>query len=107
MCFFYRHVDLFVFLSWVDGFGLPPLEAIACGTPVVCADTSDLHENSEGVCPVISLPDHVDGYLSVLDAALHGEQKRDEEKLQAFLIRLSIKAIGERLSAFFYFLLDL
>jgi len=107
LCSFYRHVDLFVFLSWVEGFGLPPLEAIACGTPAVCVDTSDLHENSAGVCPVISPPDHVDGYLFVLDAALRGEQKRDEEKLQALLIRLRIKAIGERLSAFFYFLLDL
>ena len=87
-------------------FGLPPLEAIACDTPAVCADTSGLHENLEGICPLISPPDHVDGYLAVLDAALRGEQKLDEEKVQTFLARFSMKAIAERLTAFFYSLLD-
>lgn len=94
------------FPSWVEGFGLPPMEAIACGTPAVCADTSGLHENLEGVCPRSSPPDHVDGYLAVLDAALCGEQKLDEEKVQALLARFSMKAIAERLTAFFYSLLD-
>src|SRR2546430_263110 len=30
--------------AWYEGFGLPPLEAMACGTPVVGADTSSLPE---------------------------------------------------------------
>jgi len=30
--------------AWYEGFGLPPLEAMACGTPVVVADTSSLPE---------------------------------------------------------------
>ena len=30
--------------SLYEGFGLPPLEAMACGTPVLCADTSSLPE---------------------------------------------------------------
>lgn len=34
----------FVFPSAYEGFGLPPLEAMACGTPVVCADASSLPE---------------------------------------------------------------
>ena len=87
-------------------FGLPPLEAIACGTPAVCADTSGLHENLEGICPLISPPDHVDGYLAVLDAALRGKQKLDEEKVQALLALFSMNAIAECLTAFFYSLLD-
>ncbi len=34
----------FVFPSLYEGFGLPPLEAMACGTPVLCSDRSSLPE---------------------------------------------------------------
>lgn len=40
----YNAADLFVYPSLFEGFGLPPLEAMACGTPVVCSNTSSLPE---------------------------------------------------------------
>ncbi len=40
----YREADLLVHLSLYEGFGLPPLEAMACGTPVVSSDCSSLPE---------------------------------------------------------------
>ncbi len=40
----YSAADLFVFPSLYEGFGLPPLEAMACGTPVVCSNSSSLPE---------------------------------------------------------------
>jgi glycosyltransferase involved in cell wall biosynthesis len=40
----YSGADLFVFPSLYEGFGLPPLEAMACGTPVVCSNTASLPE---------------------------------------------------------------
>ena len=40
----YNLADLFVFPSLYEGFGLPILEAIACGTPVICSNTSSLPE---------------------------------------------------------------
>lgn len=40
----YSLADVFVFPSKYEGFGLPPLEAMACGTPVIAANTSSLPE---------------------------------------------------------------
>ncbi|MDP9368698.1 MAG: glycosyltransferase family 4 protein [Chloroflexota bacterium] len=40
----YSAADLFVYPSLYEGFGLPPLEAMACGTPVVTSDVSSLPE---------------------------------------------------------------
>ena len=39
---FYRLARAFVFPSLYEGFGLPPLEAMACGTPVVTSNVSSL-----------------------------------------------------------------
>jgi len=40
----YRGAELFVFPSLYEGFGFPPLEAMACGCPVVCSNSSSLPE---------------------------------------------------------------
>jgi glycosyltransferase involved in cell wall biosynthesis len=40
----YNAAGLFVYPSLYEGFGLPPLEALACGTPVVTSNTSSLPE---------------------------------------------------------------
>ncbi len=40
----YNLCELFIFPSWHEGFGLPALEAIRCGAPVIGANTSSLPE---------------------------------------------------------------
>lgn len=40
----YRDAVCLLFLSLYEGFGMPPLEAMACGTPVLCSDQASLPE---------------------------------------------------------------
>ncbi len=40
----YNGASLFVFPSFYEGFGIPPLEAMACGVPVITSNTSSLPE---------------------------------------------------------------
>lgn len=40
----YNNTEVFVFPSLYEGFGLPPLEAMACGAPVITSDISSLPE---------------------------------------------------------------
>ena len=40
----YRRAAVFVYPSLYEGFGLPPLEAMACGTPVVTSNISSIPE---------------------------------------------------------------
>jgi glycosyltransferase involved in cell wall biosynthesis len=44
----YNACDLFIFPSFYEGFGLPALEAMACGRAVVCSHTSSLPEVVDG-----------------------------------------------------------
>jgi glycosyltransferase involved in cell wall biosynthesis len=41
---FYRNCRLFVYPSLAEGFGIPPLEAVASNVPVLCADTTAMSE---------------------------------------------------------------
>lgn len=42
--YLYSSASLFVFPSLYEGFGMPPLEAMACGCPVVCSNAASLPE---------------------------------------------------------------
>jgi glycosyltransferase involved in cell wall biosynthesis len=50
---FYRLARAFVFPSLYEGFGLPPLEAMACGTPVVTSNVSSLPEIAGGAALLV------------------------------------------------------
>jgi len=55
---FYRTAEAFVFPSLYEGFGLPPLEAMAQGTPVITSNVSSLPE-VVGDAAILVNPEHV------------------------------------------------
>jgi alpha-1,3-rhamnosyl/mannosyltransferase len=65
----YAGATLFVFPSLYEGFGLPVLEAMACGTPVVCSNTSSLPEVA-GDAAILVDPLDVDVLAAAIGRAL-------------------------------------
>jgi glycosyltransferase involved in cell wall biosynthesis len=65
----YSGADLFVFPSLYEGFGLPVLEAMACGTPVVTSNSSSLPEVA-GEAALLVDPTDVDGLVHAMRRVL-------------------------------------
>ena len=66
----YNLADVFVFPSLYEGFGLPPLEAMACGCPVVTSNITSLPEVVGDAAVVVDpydIRNIADGILSILN----------------------------------------
>ena len=63
--FLYSDALAFVFLSRYEGFGLPPLEAMSCGLPVICSNSSSLPE-VVGDAALSVFPDDFEGVVSAM-----------------------------------------
>jgi glycosyltransferase involved in cell wall biosynthesis len=85
----YSAADVFVFPSLYEGFGLPPLEAMACGTPVACSTAASLPE-AAGDAAAFFDPLDVTGMAVTLGAVV-----RDQE------LRAALSARGRRHAALF------
>lgn len=77
LCDLYACAELFIFPSFYEGFGLPILEAMASGTPVIAADTSCLPE-VVGEAGILVQPDSAPVLAEALMSLL-----RDSERLQS------------------------
>ena len=73
----YNHADIFVFPSRFEGFGMPALEAMACGTATVLTDATSLPEVGGDAAEYFPTGDHV-ALATIVDALLSDEVRRTE-----------------------------
>jgi len=77
LCSLYSGADLFVFPSKIEGFGLPVIEAMACGTPVICSNASSLREIVDGAAWMID-PNNIDSFADIINQLLYSPELRQK-----------------------------
>lgn len=94
----YSGAEVFVFPSLYEGFGLPPLEAMACGTPVICSNRTSLPEivGDAGVLVDASRPEPL---TEAIDRILTDREFRDDLGLKGLhrSRQFSVEVVSKRL----------
>jgi glycosyltransferase involved in cell wall biosynthesis len=73
----YRGALLFIYPSLYEGFGLPILEAMGCGTPVIASHTSSMPEVA-GDAAILVDPTKPQALASAMASVLGSEEQREE-----------------------------
>lgn len=105
--YWYNAADVFVFPSIYEGFGLPALEAMACGTPVVASNTSSLPE-VVGSTGLLVNPTDVKGLADAIHHVLSDEALAASmaEQGLARAANFSWRASAERTAAVYDWVLE-
>ncbi len=75
--YFYSGAEVFIYPSLYEGFGLPVLEAMACGTPVICSNTTSLPEVVGDIGMLIN-PEDVKNISSAIITLLKADKLRED-----------------------------
>ncbi|HET9920078.1 MAG TPA: glycosyltransferase family 1 protein [Ktedonobacteraceae bacterium] len=79
----YSMADVFAFPSFFEGFGIPPLEAMACGAPIITSNTSSLPE-VVGDAAILVSPQDVDALSQAITRLIESETLREELRQKGF-----------------------
>ncbi len=78
----YKNCQIFLYPSLFEGFGLPPLEAMACGVPVISSNTSSLSEIIQDG-GVLVKPDSVDEWIYAITKIITNKSFNSNLKAKA------------------------
>ena len=99
----YRHARAFVYPSRYEGFGIPPLEAMACGAPVIATRTGAIPDYADDAALLVDPGDRDalrDALVRILgDAPLRAElRERGPERARAYTWERSAALMNELLA---------
>lgn len=94
----YRACDVLVFPSLREGFGLPVLEALACGTPAVVSDAPGLAEWAGAVCPCVPALDVPKMMQAVLRSIEIAYADSERMQLRQFAVQYDWKNIAAQIA---------
>ncbi len=99
----YNSAWAFIFPSLYEGFGLPPLEAMASGTPVACSDLPSLRETTAGAALLFDTRD-IDSIASALQRITWDQQLRQDLRERGLrrAAQLTWESVADRILDIYY-----
>lgn len=99
----YAHAESFVYPSVYEGFGIPIIEAISCGLPVVACTGSCLEE-AGGPDSFYVAPDDIEGMVHAITATLHGAEGREQriERSMQYIQRFQGNSVASQMTDLYH-----